>query len=302
MSAGAALAASHIDTALIKQRADLLRELPHQLYKIAGTQGGEYAGPCPKCGGVDRFHAQPDRAEGARWACRQCHPKWGDVIELRMWLHGESFLEACKALGAAVNLPRLTRPGAGSGHAGGELRPYSLPPSPHRVVARYSYFDPFNPLRLTCQKERIEPGYHGQPKSFRWRIPKPGIGQPDSRNHDHWLLGRGNAQPWLYNLPTILEAIRLQEPQPTTYIVDGEKDVLTARRLGMIACCPPDGWKSWRRDYSALFFDAPVVVIPDQEHGGMEGAEQKAHSLYEFTDYVKILPALPGIGGTDNAR
>lgn len=53
----------------------------------------EQAGPCPKCGGDDRFHCTDD------WfICRQCHPKRGDSIELVRWLSGASFREAVASL------------------------------------------------------------------------------------------------------------------------------------------------------------------------------------------------------------
>lgn len=53
-------------------------------------------GPCPKCGGKDRFYVT---AKGDRWACRQCHPRLGDAIEFVMWLEGMPFRAACEYLG-----------------------------------------------------------------------------------------------------------------------------------------------------------------------------------------------------------
>lgn len=50
-----------------------------ELRKIARA---EYAGPCPKCGGTDRFHVH---AENGWWFCRQCHEKRGDAIEFVRW-------------------------------------------------------------------------------------------------------------------------------------------------------------------------------------------------------------------------
>ncbi len=70
-----------IDLLEVKQRADLLflstRDTP--LKKVASSGGGEYAGPCPFCGGRDRFHVQPHQQ---RWLCRGCTDgKWKDVID-----------------------------------------------------------------------------------------------------------------------------------------------------------------------------------------------------------------------------
>ena len=70
-----------IDTWAIKQRTDLLGLIgaDTRLKKVASTGGGEYAGPCPFCGGRDRFRVQPLRG---RWWCRGCSdgPRWQDAI------------------------------------------------------------------------------------------------------------------------------------------------------------------------------------------------------------------------------
>lgn len=42
-----------------------------QLKKVAAVDGGEYAGPCPFCGGKDRFRAWPE-AEYPHYWCRHC--------------------------------------------------------------------------------------------------------------------------------------------------------------------------------------------------------------------------------------
>lgn len=62
------------------RQADLLRlvEPDTALARIANTHGGEYAGPCPFCGGTDRFHVQP---RTGWWFCRQCTPRGGDAID-----------------------------------------------------------------------------------------------------------------------------------------------------------------------------------------------------------------------------
>ena len=62
------------------RQVDLLRlvEPDTALSRIANTHGGEYAGPCPFCGGADRFHVVP---EAGKWYCRQCTPRGGDAID-----------------------------------------------------------------------------------------------------------------------------------------------------------------------------------------------------------------------------
>lgn len=66
--------------------------------RVASSGGGEWAGPCPLCGGRDRFRVQP---ACGRWLCRKCTPRWEDAITLQRALTGQSFSEAvCALLGA----------------------------------------------------------------------------------------------------------------------------------------------------------------------------------------------------------
>lgn len=66
--------------------------------KVAGTHGGEYACPCPACGGKDRFRFWPAQGEGGTWYCRQCG-KGGDCIQFLRDFEGLSYAEACRRLG-----------------------------------------------------------------------------------------------------------------------------------------------------------------------------------------------------------
>lgn len=65
------------------------------LKRIGGTNGGEYSGACPFCGGADRFRVWP---ESGRYWCRNCE-KAGDSIQWLRERRGLSFVEACHYLG-----------------------------------------------------------------------------------------------------------------------------------------------------------------------------------------------------------
>ena len=73
------------------------------LKKVSGTAGGEWQGPCPSCGGTDRFHVWPEQNErkGAYW-CRGCG-KSGDDIQFLRDFCGMSFRDACAEL--RIDLP-----------------------------------------------------------------------------------------------------------------------------------------------------------------------------------------------------
>ena len=95
-------------------------DLLPELRRVASTDGGEYAGPCPWCAGKDRFRCWPTPSSGrARWWCRRCVRR-GDVIDLLRELKGMSFREAAGAVGQPV----------GEGGHGTPRRPLTRPLSP----------------------------------------------------------------------------------------------------------------------------------------------------------------------------
>lgn len=57
--------------------------------------GQSFAGPCPICGGRDRFWLNTMRN---RWGCRGCRPKSIDAIDLVRHVEQCGFLEACERL------------------------------------------------------------------------------------------------------------------------------------------------------------------------------------------------------------
>lgn len=88
------------------RRSDLLALAGVTLRKTAATGGGEYAGPCPMCGGRDRFRVHPKGPDGGRWYCRQCGGgKWHDAIDLVQRLKQVDFAEAVTLL--TGGLPEL---------------------------------------------------------------------------------------------------------------------------------------------------------------------------------------------------
>ena len=78
---------------------NLLQDLLPDLKKVAGTNGGEWAGACPWCAGKDRFRWWPEHpaSNTGRWLCRQCQ-RTGDGIDLVRELKGVGYREACELL------------------------------------------------------------------------------------------------------------------------------------------------------------------------------------------------------------
>lgn len=109
-----------IDTQTLLRNVNLLTlimpDVP--LKRVASTHGGEYAGPCPGCGGKDRFRVWPTPPDGpGRYWCRRCGLK-GDAIAYVQWREGLSFVQACERLGAMPRAaarpasPAASSPGA----------------------------------------------------------------------------------------------------------------------------------------------------------------------------------------------
>lgn len=114
-----------IDTRELLQHIDLLALIGRdtRLRKVASTNGGEYAGPCPFCGGRDRLRVQPHRY---RWWCRQCGGNhWSDAIAYVRKRDGKSFEEACRELSGDM-VPQFKNAVMAKTN---ETRPPTCPPS-----------------------------------------------------------------------------------------------------------------------------------------------------------------------------
>ena len=107
------------DLDAIKQGINLLSLIGQatELRRVATTGEGEYAGPCPFCGGRDRFRVQPNYPEGGRWFCRVCtgdphsYGTWKDAFDYIMKRDGCEFKEAlAEARQHTGQLPLPTNP------------------------------------------------------------------------------------------------------------------------------------------------------------------------------------------------
>jgi DNA primase len=81
-----------------------ITEQDTKLTRLANTNGGEWAGPCPFCGGRDRFRVWPK--QGNFW-CRRCGSK-GDAIDYIRLRDGLSFVEASNLL-RQTNINKMYR-------------------------------------------------------------------------------------------------------------------------------------------------------------------------------------------------
>ena len=77
-------------------------------------------------------------------------------------------------------------------------------------------------------------------------------------------------------MPEVLEAVATGQP---VFVVEGEKDVETARKLNIVATCNAGGANKWRTEHAAYLQGADVIVVPDNDDAGLQHAESVAASL-----------------------
>lgn len=97
-----------------------------------------------------------------------------------------------------------------------------------------------------------------------------------------WVNGRGEGIPPLYPSSDNLAS--------HIFLVEGEKDVDTWRRLGKSAISLPDGKDSkWYPEYRPAFEGKNVFIIQDNDTPGKEYAQRMAATLKPIASGVKVL-------------
>lgn len=93
----------------------------------------------------------------------------------------------------------------------------------------------------------------------------------------------------LYNLPKLIDAI---SKGFIVYIVEGEKDVNTMVKLGLVATTAPSGagkGNKWLDSYSKYFKGARVVIMPDNDTPGRDFALNIQSKLKNYAHATKII-------------
>ena len=182
----------------------------------------------------------------------------GDVITAYQKIHGGSPLAAIQALGDKYHVTPTKTVKAPSGAPGANS---------WRKVATYDYCDESGAYLYSV--DRLEREVNGKrEKKFR------------QRRGD--VFGLGDVRRVLYNLPQVL-------PAPRVFIVEGEKDVETLRKRGIVATTNSGGANYWREDFNAAFTGKAVIIIADNDAPGLEHAEKIAGQLVGVAKSVKVL-------------
>lgn len=233
------------------------------LKRKANTDGGEWAGPCPFCGGEDRFIVHPHHPSGkGRYWCRCCGVS-GDVIDYIRTRDGLNFEEALRKLG----MPGISA---------------APPPDPRPAAA--------------CQPQHSKPSrvfpYHNADGEHIYdvlRFDEPEKKYVPRRPNGEWGYGKGDkeVERQIYNLPAVLRA---REDGQIIILGEGEKTAEALKSQGLVATTIPGGANGkWYSQYTEAFEGAHVAIPRDQDKAGHDYGLRAARELHSVAASVKII-------------
>jgi len=201
---------------------------------------------------------------------------------------------------------RAVRPNQqGQGYVWESAHDYELPQDGNRPPK----------LLFQVQKKRFANGN----KDYPCRRPNPDFDfrRPEGPDNRTWLYNLTGITPILFRLPELRAALR-ERPDRWVFALEGEKDVETARTMGLVATCNPGGVLKWKPEFAQELKGCNVVVGVDEDpliprvngdppdkwySPGMDHARQVCLSLVGVANTVKVLrfpaPRKPGDDLTD---
>lgn len=261
--------------------------------------GGELHGPCPRCGGADRFVVF--RSDPPRWYCRRCDVS-GDAIDLVRHVRGCSWREAVRYLGyEAPARPRETARETLRRTFALPERPDGASSSPSAAYeAELARLEPLAPDGVAYLEERripidlaleagvmYSPAFLGRPSVTFPLVDAHGpcglsarrIGTVDPREKARTLRLRPGG---VFATPGALEA------EVVPVLVEGPIDALSVTACGYpavatIGTALPD-WLAGHLAYR------PVVLGHDADQGGDQAAERAATRLRQRGCAVRRVP------------
>jgi hypothetical protein len=233
----------------------------------------ERSGPCPICGGEDRFSINTVKQV---FNCRGCD-KGGDVIDLVQHLDSVDFAAACTTL-------------VGAKPANGKMNGHG--PEPHKVTAAtYTYTDEAGEtLLLVARLEyRFPDGSYvlkdgKRKKTFAQK-------RPDPNKPGAWIYDADGVRVVPYRLPELIEAIGNGH---RIVVVEGEAKADLLWSWNVPATCCAGGAKKWKSEHSEFLRGADVIVVPDNDEPGCEHASLICGALQGVAASICVVE-LPGL-------
>jgi len=237
-----------------------------ELEGVEKATGDELKAPCP-------FHHDENPSfyfnkVSGRYYCHGCSAK-GDVFNFVQERRGVTFQEALTELAHHVGLN-----GNGSGQKKEQARAVD-----ENIKAQYDYFYEDGTPAFSVFRFEEE----GRNKTFRqWHY---------DYQAGQWIQNVQGVRLVPYNLQAVIEA-------KTVFIVEGEKDVLRLKDLGLVATTNPMGSGKWKDEYGQFLKGKKAIILADNDRPGREHAEDVKAKIKPFVDSVRLveLPGLPPKG------
>lgn len=246
-------------------------------------------GPCPKCGGSDRFAAFKDFSDSGGVQCRHCHngdtkPRSGDGLAAVQWLTGCTFPEAMRLVADAVGLAPIDTADDQRDIIGDLCKQKNMPVESAKAygadvairgrqrVVRFPVLDAKGNPQSYCDVSPYATG-----KLNKGLLPTGG-------KHGLFLPG--------------------QKPEPgeTWLVTEGPKDAAALHGLGYLAagitgCRLPKGTET-------LFTGCDVVLVPDLDRPAMRSTVDNGKAIEPVAASVRVarLPGEVKAKGGDDVR
>lgn len=235
-------------------------------------------------------------AEG--YHCFGCGAK-GDIIRFIREIEGLSFPEACKRIReittgegpvpklrfvpvaptANLNTDYISVDNADETPDTIEWEPRKWHDDGFYPSAEYIYTDEqYSPLFKVARYEQLDPSGRKRKDFPLFRC--EGV----ARNGEpRWVVGKGSTRMVLYRLPAILASADV-------YVVEGEKDVETLEKQGIVATTSPGGSNGpWTPEFTAALAGKDVIIIPDNDEPGLNRAQFIATEINGQAERVTVV-------------
>jgi putative DNA primase/helicase len=228
----------------------------------------ERCGPCPKCGGEDRFAVNTKKQVFNCRGCGAC----GDVVAFVRFLDDSDFAHAVEVLTGErpKRTAKLTKAVVAA-----EYRYHNADGTLAFIVERVEHQNADGSFAIKDDKCK---------KTFRQKRP-----DPDRPGKFVWNTEGVPIVP--YALPEVTVAIAGGR---TIFIVEGEKCVDSLRELGAPATTNRGGAGKWRPELNAFFMGADVVLVPDNDDAGHKHVQEIGAALTGVAKRIRVL-VLPGL-------
>jgi putative DNA primase/helicase len=240
--------------------------------------GIERCGPCPVCGGDDRFSISTSKQ---LFNCRVCNAG-GDVIDLVQFIDGADFTGACETL---TGEPPPKANGKANGKAYSAAKPRN--DASKIVVAEFPYHDTNGALAFVVERVEYQSADGSfvmkedskRKKTFPQKRPKPDC-------PGEWIWNVDGIPPLVYRLPEVAEAIANGH---TIIITEGEAKADLLWSWNIPATCCSQGAGKWKAEHSEQLRGADIIIVPDNDQPGRDHRDVVGRSLSGIASSIRTI-------------